>query len=142
VTARRGPIVLDTDVFSADLSDTVLIALCEPIIVGRPAFVSFQTVAELRYGAFRRGWGEARLRKLDAKIASVEVVHSGDELVATYARLRTECVRVGHALGQREHDADRWIAATALRLGIPLVSNDRVFEGTPGLQLESAHPSS
>jgi tRNA(fMet)-specific endonuclease VapC len=142
VTARRGPIVLDTDVFSADLSDTALIALYEPIVVGRPAFVSFQTVAELRYGAFRRGWGEAGLRKLDAKIASVEVVHSGDELVATYARLRTECVRVGHALGQREHDADRWIAATALRLGIPLVSNDRVFEGTPGLQLESAHPSS
>jgi tRNA(fMet)-specific endonuclease VapC len=142
VTARRGPIVPDTDVFSPDLSGTALIALYEPIIVGRPAFVSFQTVAELRYGAFRRGWGEARLRKLDAKIASVEVVHSGDELVATYARLRTECVRVGHALGQREHDADRWIAATALRLGIPLVSNDRVFEGTPGLQLESAHPSS
>jgi tRNA(fMet)-specific endonuclease VapC len=142
VTARRGPIVLDTDVFSPDLSGTALIALYEPIIVGRPAFVSFQTVAELRYGAFRRGWGEARLRKLDAKIASVEVVHSGDELVATYARLRTECVRVGHALGQREHDADRWIAATALRLGIPLVSNDRVFEGTPGLQLEFAHPSS
>ncbi len=142
MTARRGPIVLDTDVFSPDLSGTALIALYEPIIVGRPAFVSFQTVAELRYGAFRRGWGEARLRKLDAKIASVEVVHSGDELVATYARLRTECVRVGHALGQREHDADRWIAATALRLGIPLVSNDRVFEGTPGLQLEFAHPSS
>lgn len=142
MTARRGPIVLDTDVFSADMSDNALIALYEPIIVGRPAFVSFQTVAELRYGALRRGWGEARIRKLDAKIAAVEVVHSGDELVATYARLRAEFVRAGHALGQREHDADRWIAATALRLGIALVSNDRVFEGTPGLQLESAHSAS
>jgi predicted nucleic acid-binding protein len=139
VTARRGPIVLDTDVFSADLSDTALIALYEPIIVGRPAFVSFQTVAELRYGALRRGWGEARMRKLDAKIAAIEVVHSGDELVAVYARLRADCVRVGHALGQRDHDADRWIAATALRLGIPLVSHDRVFENTPGLTIESAH---
>ena len=79
------------------------------------------------------------MRKLEAKIAAAEVVHSGDELVAIYARLRSECVRIGHALGQREHDADRWIASTALRLGIPLVSNDRVFEGTPGLQLESAH---
>jgi predicted nucleic acid-binding protein len=106
-TPDRGPIVLDTDVFSADLSDTALIALYEPIIVGRPAFVSFQTVAELRYGALRRGWGDARLRKLDAKIAAVEVVHSGDELVATYARLRADCVQIGHALGQREHDADR-----------------------------------
>jgi predicted nucleic acid-binding protein len=50
-------------------------------------------------------------------------------------------VQIGHALGQREHDADRWIAATALRLGIPLVSHDRVFENTPELQLESAHPA-
>jgi predicted nucleic acid-binding protein len=38
---------------------------------------------------------------------------------------------------KREHDADRWIAATALRLGISLVSNDRIFEGTPGLVLEA-----
>lgn len=103
--------------------------------------MSFQTVAELRYGALRRGWGDARLRKLDAKIAAVEVVHSGDQLVANYARLRADCVQIGHALGQREHDADRWIAATALRLGIPLVSHDRVFENTPELQLESAHPA-
>jgi hypothetical protein len=88
VTAGRGPIVVDTDVFSGDLTGTVLIDLYEPIIVGRPAFVSFQTVAEVRYGALRRGWGEARLRKFDAKISVVEVVHSGDDLVATYARLR------------------------------------------------------
>lgn len=139
MTARRGPIVVDTDVFSADLSDTTLIAVYEPIIVGRPAFLSFQTVAELRFGALRRSWGIARMRKLDAKIATAEVVHSGDELVAVYAQLRAACVRLGHALGQRDHDADRWIAATALRLGVPLVSNDRIFEGTPGLQLESAH---
>lgn len=139
MTARRGPIVIDADVFSADLSDTALIEVYEPIIVGRPAFLSFQTVAELRFGALRRGWGQVRMRKLDAKIATAEIVHSGDELVATYARLRADCVQLGHALGQREHDADRWIAATAFRLGIPLVSNDRIFEGAPGLRLESAH---
>ena len=45
--------------------------------------------------------------------------------------------KIGHALGQRDHDADRWIAATALRLGIPLVSNDRIFQETPGLVLEA-----
>ena len=31
----------------------------------------------------------------------------------------------------------RWIAATALRFNIPLVSNDRIFVGTPGLILEA-----
>jgi predicted nucleic acid-binding protein len=32
---------------------------------------------------------------------------------------------------------DRWIAATALRLGIPLVSNDTIFKAVPDLTLES-----
>ena len=138
MTGPRGPIVIDTDVYSADLSETALIAIYEPIIVGRLAFLSFQTVAELHFGALRRNWGAARMRKLDTKIAAAQVVHSGEDLVTTYAHLRAECVRLGHALGQREHDADRWIAATARRLGIPLVSNDRIFEGAPGLRLESA----
>jgi predicted nucleic acid-binding protein len=32
---------------------------------------------------------------------------------------------------------DRWIAATAIRLGIPLVFNDNIFRGVPGLELET-----
>jgi predicted nucleic acid-binding protein len=64
-------------------------------------------------------------------------VHSGPELVLTYARLRVDCERIRHALSQREHDADRWIAATAIRLGISLVSNDGIFRDVPGLVLET-----
>lgn len=110
----------------------------EPLIVGRPAFVSFQTVAEVYYGALKRGWGRPRMLRLDAKLARVEIVHSGVELVLVWARLRAECERAGHALAQRPHDADRWVAATATRLGIPLVSDDRIFRGVPGLVLETA----
>ena len=74
--AARWPDVIDTDVFSADLvPGSALWARYEPIVVGRPAFISFQTVAELRFGALRRGWGEARLRRLDARIARAEVVY-------------------------------------------------------------------
>ena len=135
----RGPIVIDTDVYGADLvPGSALAAIYEPIIVGRPAFISFQTAAELRYGALRRDWGEVRMRKLEARINEAEIVHSGPELVLAYARLRVDCQRIGHALHQRDHDADRWVAATALRLGIPLVSNDGIFEGVPGLRLETA----
>ena len=133
-----GPIVIDTDVFGADLvPGSALWARYEPIVVGRPAFISFQTVAELRFGALRRGWGEARLRRLDARIARAEVVYPGPDLVRFYAQLRVDCGRIGHALSQRDHDADRWIAATALRLGVPLVSNDRIFSNVPGLLLET-----
>ena len=66
------------------------------------------------------------------------MVYPGPELVLVYARLRVDCERIGHGLSQREHDADRWIAATALRLGVPLVSNDPIFRHVPGLAVESA----
>lgn len=133
----RGPIVIDTDVFSADLTPgSQLTERYSPVITGRPALIAFQTAAELRYGAIRRGWGEARMHRLEAKIQRVEVVHSGPELVAIYATLRSDCEAAGHALGQKDHTADRWIAAVAIRLGIPLVSNDGIFKGAPGLILE------
>jgi len=134
----RGPIAIDTDVFSADLVPGSRIAeRYAPIITGRPAFISFQTVAELRYGALRRGWGTARMLKLDAKIQRAEVVHTGPELVLICAQLRADCEARGHALAQREHNADRWIAATAIRLDVALVSNDTIFREVPGLTLET-----
>jgi len=42
----RGPVVIDTDVFGADLvPGSKLAAIYEPIIVGRPSFISFQAAA-------------------------------------------------------------------------------------------------
>lgn len=80
------------------------------------------------------------MHRLEAEIARAEIVRTGSDLVRAYADLRVACERTGRALGQRDHDADRWIAATALRLGVPLLSNDRTFIGATGLVLESARP--
>jgi len=67
--------VVDTGVFGADLvPGSELSDLYEPILRGRPVFISFQTVAELRYGARRRGWGDLRLRQLEARIGEAEIV--------------------------------------------------------------------
>ena len=109
----------------------------EPILVGRPTFISFQTAAELRYGALRRQWGDKRMRELEARISAAETVHTGPDLIHVYAQLRGHCELIGHALAQGEHDADRWVAATAVRLGFTLVSNDGIFDGAPGLVVES-----
>jgi tRNA(fMet)-specific endonuclease VapC len=135
---RRGPVVIDTDVFGSDLiPGAALTALYAPILAGRPAIISFQTVAELRYGAMHRGWGKARLLRLEAKLMHPHIEHSGPELVTVCARLRARCAAAGHALGQKHHNSDLWIAATAIRLGVPLVSHDRIFRGVPGLELET-----
>ena len=78
--------------------------------------------------------------RLDAKVQRAEIVHTGPELVLVCALLRADCVPAGHALAQSEHNADRWIAATAIRLQVPLVSNDKIFRGVPNLLLETLVP--
>jgi tRNA(fMet)-specific endonuclease VapC len=135
---RRGPVVVDTDVYSARLvPDSTLARRYEPLLIGRAELVSFQTVAEVRYGALLRGWGDTRLRRMEAAFGQIEIVYPGPDLIRAYAELRADCQRAGHSLSQREQDADRWIAATAVRLGIPLVSNDGVFADAPGLVVET-----
>lgn len=92
-------------------------------------FVSFVTEAEVRFGARLAGWGSGRLRKLEQRLAAVEVVWPGPEIVEEYAELRSRCVRAGHGLGQKAHEADRWIAAAAIWLHVPLVTDDGIFSG-------------
>lgn len=136
MNAAGGPVVIDTGVFGADLvPGSPLVALYEPFVAGRPAFISFQTVAELRFGALQRNWGAARMRNLETRLRAAQIVYPGPDLVQLYAQLRVDCARIGHALGQRAHDADRWVAATAIRLDVPLVAHDRVFKDVPGLDL-------
>jgi hypothetical protein len=68
-------------------------------------------------------------------LAVAEIVWAGDDLVAEYVSLRYECSVSGHPLGQKHHEADRWIAATARWLAVPLVARDAVFHDTPGLSV-------
>ena len=132
--------VVDTNVFGADLLRRAapLAEFYRPYLAGRRFVVSFQTVAELTFGARRQGWGHARLHRLDERLARAQVIWAGPELLREYVDLRVRCERAGHALAQSDHDTDRWIAATAVRLGVPLVSHDTVFRGAPGLILETA----
>lgn len=60
---------------------------------------------------------------------------SGPNLTRVYLELRSWCVRRGHGLGHKEHEADRWVAATALWLGVPLVNHDAIFQAVDRLEL-------
>lgn len=37
------------------------------------------------------------------------------------------------ALGDKVHEADRWVAATAIALGVELISRDGIFRNVTGL---------
>jgi predicted nucleic acid-binding protein len=84
-------------------------------------------VIELRFGMLRARWGELRQRRLERHIAELTVVQPDDEMITACAELRHRCEDMGHALGSKLHDGDRWVAATAIRLRVPLVSHDGVL---------------
>jgi predicted nucleic acid-binding protein len=108
------------------------------LIGQRRVLLAFQTVMELRYGALRAGWGELRRRRLERRVAELTVIQPDDSTITTCAVLRMRCNQIGHALGDKLHDGDRWIAAAAMRIDVPLVSHDGLFDGAPGLELITA----
>jgi hypothetical protein len=103
-----------------------------------PVLLAFQTVMELRFGMLRAGWGELRRRRLDRRIMALTVIQPDDAMIAVCANLRADCQRIGHALGNKLHDGDRWIAAAAIRLECPLASHDALFRRVPRLKLIAA----
>jgi predicted nucleic acid-binding protein len=116
---------VDTNVFGAELTrrGAAIAGAYKGHVEGRELFISFVTVTELRYGARLAVWGEQRLRRLEARLVVAEIVWAGDGLVDEYVSLRQECTVSGHPLGQKHHEADRWIAATARWLDVPLVAH-------------------
>lgn len=114
-----------------------LAAAYRQVIAGDRIVVCFATVTELRYGALRAGWGELRRRALERDLARFVTAQPDDQLIRVCAELRASCESLGQALGHKIHEADRWIAATALRLKIDLVSDDAVFRGVQGLTLRT-----
>ncbi|MEK8069657.1 PIN domain-containing protein [Rhodococcoides navarretei] len=52
-----------------------------------------------------------------------------------YASLTAACRRVGHALHDKIHTGDRWIAACAISKEVPLLSLDGIYAGAPDLAL-------
>jgi predicted nucleic acid-binding protein len=140
MTHPARTVVVDTMVISWLLDDrpNPLADRYRDLIGTAGVVLAFQTVAELRYGALLARWGELRRRHLERGIATLTVAQPDDRTVDLYAQLRADCHRTGHALGNKLHDGDRWIAATALRLNSPLVSHDGLFANAARLKLITA----
>ena len=102
-----------------------------PHVTHQRTVVSFQTVEEMWYGAYKAGWGARRKNELALHLEQYGVVWPDPETANISANLRVERERVGHRL----NTADAWIAATALRLSCPLASDDGDFVGISRLRL-------
>ncbi len=124
-------VVLDTNVVSYIFNGDARARYYVARIRGRRVFTSFQTVEELWYGAYSRGWGQRRTNELALHLEQYKVIWPNPELVEICARLRSKRKLAGRAL----QEADAWIAATALILKCPLASHDRDFSDVTGLEI-------
>jgi len=114
--------------------------LYQPHIEGKSVAISFVTVGELYVLAERNNWGPASVLALEAHLRSSVVVPYDVEVCQAYARLKTGLTNpTGSA---RVIDSnDIWIAACAVRHGIPLIThNRRHFEGIPSLRIITEAP--
>ncbi|KAF0219216.1 MAG: PilT domain-containing [Geobacteraceae bacterium] len=120
--------------------------ICIYIIKQRPAavlkhFLEYQigdigissiTISELRYGVAKSAHREKNAKALDEFIIPLEVVSFDEEAAHVYGDIRATLEKGGTPIGAM----DMLIAAHAVSLGIPLVTNNpREFGRIPALKI-------
>ena len=131
-------IILDTCVVSFIMRGNEQAKAYLPHVQGKLLAVSFITVGEMYYGAEKARWGEAKRRHLEQTLRNFVVIPYDHEIARCYGRLVAERQRNGAPIAL--HDA--WIAACALRHGVPLVThNPRDFAGITDMSIITEHRS-
>ncbi|MEO0488319.1 MAG: type II toxin-antitoxin system VapC family toxin [Cyanobacteria bacterium P01_A01_bin.123] len=132
-----GLLLIDTDIASfifkgSDYADPYLTLLSNQELA-----LSFMTVAELFQWAMLRQWGERRLSQLEQYLSNYLVIPVDQPLCREWAQVRSDCQRAGRPISPQ----DAWIAATALRYDLPLVThNIKDFVGISNLRLMKPPP--
>ncbi|CAG0984652.1 tRNA(fMet)-specific endonuclease VapC [Anaerolineales bacterium] len=94
--------------------------------------ISSITLSELRYGVAKSTRREKNSKALDEFIIPLEVVSFDEEAARMYGDIRATLEKAGTPIGAM----DMLIAAHALSLGIPLITNNtREFARIPSLDI-------
>ena len=127
-------LVVDTDVVSYVFRGDTRRERFVPILANRMLVVSFMTVAELDRWALARDWGPGRTTALERYLRQFVLQPFNRNLCRRWAEVVDGARRQGRPI----QSADAWIAATALQLGVPLVThNPSDYDGVGGLTVLS-----
>lgn len=125
-------IMLDTNIVSYLMKGGRFAQAYAPHVEGKLSSISFITVGEMYYGAEKADWGPRKRRQLETTLRNFVVVPYDHEIARCYGRVAAELKRTGKPFTL--HDA--WIAACAVRHGIPLVThNAKDFADISALQV-------
>jgi tRNA(fMet)-specific endonuclease VapC len=125
-------LLVDTDVISYFLKGDSRASRYEKLVEGKQLMVSFMTVAELYAWAFQRKWGDKQFARLAEHLTSYAICPSGRYLCLLWAHVSSTSKNRGNPISC----ADAWIAATALKYSVPLLTNNaKHFQDIPDLKL-------
>lgn len=111
---------IDTDIASFIFKGSGYADPYLPLLIDQELALSFMTVAELFQWAILRQWGDRRLSQLEQYLSNYLVIPVDQPLCREWAQVRSDCQRVGRSIFPQ----DAWIAATALRHNLPLVTHN------------------
>jgi predicted nucleic acid-binding protein len=97
--------------------------------------ISFMTLAELHYWAEYRNWGTNAKRRMQGYLKRFVFLEVDEEMCRVWSQIVARCRRAGDPIDT----ADGWIAATALRFDLPLITHNAAdFEPIQDLTVISA----
>ncbi len=130
-----GSLILDTDVASYLFKNSPRAKPFRPLLKGKRPALAFVSIAELFKWTLKRGWGPEKVEQLEAALRRYVVIPYDRDLAWAWARVVAVCEDAGRPIAP----SDAWIAATALRHDVPLLTNNlkhyEAAETFCGLQL-------
>lgn len=131
---NTNTLLLDTNILSYILKKDTRATHYAPLLAGHRLAISFATVAELFEWAFIRKWGQQRQQQLTETLATYLIIPVDIELCRYWGTLRAE----QQAQGNQMNTHDAWIAATARRYALPLVThNPKHFRTIKDIEVRS-----
>jgi len=113
-------VLADTNVISYTMRGGRFAQLYEPHLKGKLIAISFITVGEVCYGAEKARWGNDKRLRLETTLRNFLVIPYDHEIARAYGRIIADSERSGRRMGL----GDAWIAACAVRHGLPLVTHN------------------
>jgi tRNA(fMet)-specific endonuclease VapC len=125
-------LVVDTDVASYIFKWHPAAAGYVRLLREHAADLSFMSVAEMWSGALHANWGTRRLDLLHQYLSDFTICYPDRSLCIIWAEVKLDSTRKGNPISAQ----DAWIAATAIYLEEPLLTNNHQhFLHVTGLEL-------
>jgi predicted nucleic acid-binding protein len=132
-----SPVLVDTDVFSRVFVATGTSAEGQrwsSALAGRTITIAVQTEVELRAWPLLKRWGSKRTAALEQQLASIGTIQVTSPVQAKFIELTVWAKATGHAIQDKAHTADRWIAATAIAYDLEIAAGDGIYSDVKDLR--------